>query len=358
VDASQLIFAGLPGPDLDRHSARMLAEIRPGGVILLGRNFATIEQLVELTAGIRRLLPEVVLAIDAEGGRVDRLKAIVTPAPAAMDLARHAPGLSYQAGQWVARELTLFGFDLDFAPVVDLDRGRTNNALDRRCFGAEPEEVVPRARAFLRGLHDGGVGGCIKHFPGLGGAGEDTHERGSVVYLPLEELRRDLEPFSALANLAGAVMIGHAVYPAYDATGQPSTVSPTILGGLLRGRLGFEGVAFSDDLGMKALDAVGGMADRAEAAFAAGCDILLACHALDEVPPVVERLGQPGLAARREEALGRWQVYRDRLETLRLARESASFVDAAGSRDRLAEVRQALEGIGAMAGGPSRDELA
>ncbi len=346
MDAAQLIFAGLPGPDLDRQSARLLSEVRPGGVILLGRNFASIEQLVALTAEVRRILPEVVLAIDAEGGRVDRLKAIVSPAPAAVDLARHSPRLSYQAGQWVARELMLFGFDLDFAPVVDLDRGRTNNALDRRCFGAEPAAVVPRARSFLRGLHDGGVGGCIKHFPGLGGAGEDTHESGSVVYLPLEELRRDLEPFAELAGLAGAVMIGHAVYPAYDASGQPSTVSPVILGGLLRGRLGFEGVAFSDDLGMKALDPVGGTADRAEAAFAAGCDVLLACHDLAELPEVAERLAQPALVPRLEEALGRWQVYRDRLETLRLARQSASYLDAGGSRDRLAEVRQALEGIG------------
>ena len=358
MDAAQLFFVGLPGPDLDRHSARMLSEIRPGGVVLLGWNFATLEQLVALTAAIRRLLPEVVLAIDAEGGRVDRLKGIVTPAPAAQDLARHSPGLSYQAGQWVARELTLFSFDVDFAPVVDLDRGRANNALDRRCFGATPEEVVPRARAFLRGLHDGGVGGCVKHFPGLGGAGEDTHERGSVVYLPLDELRRDLEPFAELAGLAGAVMVGHAVYPAYDASGQPSTVSPVILGGLLRGRLGFDGVAFSDDLGMKALDPVGDMADRSEAAFAAGCDVLLACHSLDEVPPAVERLAQPALAARREEALGRWALYRERLETLRLARESASFVDAAGSRDRLSEVRQALEGIGARATGQVPDERA
>jgi beta-N-acetylhexosaminidase len=346
VHPSELIFAGLPGPELDRHSARVLELVRPGGIVLLTWNFVDLEQLVELTAALRRLLPDVVLAIDAEGGRVDRLRHIVAPAPAAEDLAHHSPGLSYQAGLWVARALTLFGFDVDFAPVVDLDRGLTNNALDRRCFGAAPEAVIPRARAFLHGLHEGGVGGCLKHFPGLGGAGEDTHEHGSAVYLPDDALRADLAPFAELSELAGAVMIGHAAYPAWDVTGRPATLSPAILGGLLRGRLGFAGVSFSDDLSMKALDPAGGTADRAEAAFAAGCDVVLACRTLDELPEVVERLAQPALEERRAEAYGRWAVYRERLETLRLARESERFLAGNASHDRLAEVRHALTEIG------------
>src|SRR4051812_14078542 len=236
--ASELIFAGVPGPDLDRASAALLAEHRPGGVVLLGRNFKTLEQLAKLTADLRRLLPEAILAIDAEGGRVDRMRDIVAAAPGAALLARRPPSLALQAGTWVAHALRLFDFDMDFAPVVDLDRGEVDNALGGRTFGVTPEQVIPRARAFLRGLHAGGVGGCIKHFPGLGAAGADTHHHVAAISLPAGELARDLEPFAALARLAGAVMVGHAAYPAYDTSGRPATLSPVILGGLLRGRLG------------------------------------------------------------------------------------------------------------------------
>jgi beta-N-acetylhexosaminidase len=349
--ANELIFAGLPGPDLDKASAALLAEHRPGGVVLLGWNFKTLEQLAALTEEIRRLLPDVVLAIDAEGGRVDRMRDIVGPAPAAALLGKRPASLAYQAGHWIAHALRLFDFDLDFAPVVDLDRGATGNALDERCFGATPEEVVPPARAFLRGLHAGGAGGCVKHFPGLGGAGEDTHHQGSVVYLPSDELQTDLAPFAALAELAGAVMVGHAAYPAYDSSMRPATLSPEILGGLLRGRLGFAGLAISDDLDMKALAPWGEMADRAAQAFAAGCDVLLVCHRLEDLPGVIERLEHPSLAERREEALERFDVYRQRLHTLRAARDHVSLVDPTADGDRLETVRQALAGILASARG-------
>ncbi|HTQ81302.1 MAG TPA: beta-N-acetylhexosaminidase [Thermoanaerobaculia bacterium] len=340
--ANELVFAGVPGPDLDRDSAALLARYQPGGVVLLGWNFKTVEQLAELTAEIRRLLPEVVLAIDAEGGRVDRMRSIVGPSPAAAALGRRPPSLSYQAGLWIARSMRLFDFDVDFAPVVDLDRGETGNALDGRYFGAGPEAIVPRARAFLRGLHAGGAGGCLKHFPGLGGAGQDTHHEGSVVYLPADDLRVDLEPFAALGELAGAVMVGHAAYPAYDSSMRPATLSPEILGGLLRGRLGFTGLTLSDDLDMQALAPWGEMADRAVQAFAAGCDTLLVCHRLEDLGAVIEGLEQPNLDERRAEALERFDVYRQRLRTLRAAQDHVSLVDPASAADRLETVRAAL----------------
>ncbi len=346
---SDLVFAGLPGPDLDRASAALLAAHRPGGVVLLGWNFKTLEQLAKLTADIRRLLPEAILAIDAEGGRVDRLRDIVAPAPAAELLGRRPASLALQAGTWIARALCLFDFDMDFAPVVDLDRGEVGNALDGRTFGASAEEVVPRARAFLRGLHAGGVGGCIKHFPGLGGAGADTHHHGAAIYLPADELARDLEPFAALAGLAGAVMVGHAAYPAYDTSGRPATLSPAILGGLLRGRLGFAGLVVSDDLEMKALAEWGGIADRAAAAFAAGCDALLVCHRLDDLAEVIARLDEPDLASRREEAFAHFAVYRERLATLGAARQQAAESGEGAHGDRLEEIRAALAQVCASA---------
>jgi beta-N-acetylhexosaminidase len=347
MGANELIFAGVPGPDLDRASAALLAEHRPGGVVLLGRNFKTLEQLAKLTDDLRRLLPEAILAIDAEGGRVDRMRDIVAPAPAASLLARRPPSLALQAGTWIARALRLFDFDMDFAPVVDLDRGEVDNALDGRTFGATHEQVIPRARAFLRGLHAGGVGGCIKHFPGLGGAGADTHHHGAAIYLPAGELARDLEPFAALARLAGAVMVGHAAYPAYDTSGRPATLSPAILGGLLRGRLAFDGLVVSDDLEMKALAEWGGIADRTAAAFAAGCDALLVCHRLEDLAEVIARLDDPGLDSRREEALARVALYRERLATLGAAREQAAHTGEPS--DRLEEIRGALGQVRASA---------
>jgi beta-N-acetylhexosaminidase len=276
---------------------------------------------------------------------VDRLKDVVGPAPAASFLAGKSPSYSLQAGSWVAQSLRLFDLDVDFAPVVDLDRGLADNALDGRYFGKTPKEVIPRAQGFVRGLHSGGAGSCLKHFPGLGGAGEDTHYHMSAVYLPEEELRPDLEPFAALSRLAGAVMVGHALYPAYDASMRPATLSPEVIGGILRGRLGFEGLAFSDDMEMKALDEWGDLPERCQAAFAAGCDVLLVCHTLEALPEIVERIAHPVLEGRMAEANRRLDTYRQRLITLRSAREYVDFMRNNSQGKRLERVRQALAQI-------------
>jgi beta-N-acetylhexosaminidase len=336
------VFVGIPGLELDKASAEILAAHQPGGVVLFKRNVKDEEQLNELVTALRRLLPEAVLAIDAEGGRVDRLQDVVGPAPAASFLATKSPSYALQAGNWVAQSLRLFDLDVDFAPVVDLDRGQVDNALDGRYLGRTPKEVIPRAQAFLRGLHSGGAGGCVKHFPGLGGAGEDTHYHMSAVYLPEEELRPDLEPFAALSRLAGAVMVGHALYPAYDRSMRPATLSPEVIGGILRGRLGFGGLAFSDDMEMQALDEWGDLPERCQAAFAAGCDVLLVCHTLEALPEVVERIAHPGLAERMAAANHRLDTYRQRLITLRSAREYVDFMRNNTQGERLERVRQAL----------------
>jgi beta-N-acetylhexosaminidase len=336
------VFVGLPGPEVDKASAALLAAHQPGGVILFKRNIEGEGQLNRLMTALRRILPEAVVGIDAEGGKVDRLKEVVGPAAAAAELARRPPSSSLQAGHWVAQSLRLFDIDVDFAPVVDLDRGVAGNALDERYFGATPAAVIPRAQGFLRGLHTGGAGGCLKHFPGLGAAEEDTHLEMSAIYLPSEELLPDLEPFTALARLAGAVMVGHALYPGYDTSMRPATLSPSILGGLLRGRLGFDGLAFSDDMEMKALDSWGDLPERCETAFASGCDVLLVCHTLEALPAIVERISHPALAGRVAEANRRLDTYRQRLTTLRSARDYIHFMRSNTQGERLEQVRQAL----------------
>lgn len=330
------LVVGLPGPGLGAEERRILAELRPYGVILFGRNVEGAEQVRDLKAEIRDASPESLLFVDAEGGRVDRLAPIAGPAPSGADLAAAPPELALRAGRWVGHGLRALGFDADFAPVVDLDRGLAGNGLEGRYLGSRPAAVIARARAFLTGLRSAGVGGCVKHFPGLGGGGEDTHHRGTRVLLPAAELADDLAPFEELAEEAGAVMIGHAVYPALDPQALPADLSPAIAGNVLRRNLGFAGVAFSDDLEMEALAGFGSLARRAERAFAAGCDAIPVCSRLDAAPEVAERLGRAE-PARRAEAARRLAGYR---EGMLAARRAVRAQRLETVRDRLARVRQ------------------
>jgi beta-N-acetylhexosaminidase len=348
MTAGAFVFVGLPGPRLDGATAAVLAASQPGGVVLFGRNLETPGQLLDLVAGLRRLLPEAVLAVDAEGGRVDRLRALAGPAPAASLLARRPPAAARRAGQAIARALRLFDFDLDLAPVVDLDRGETGNALDGRYLGVRPAAVTQRARAFLRGLHGGGVGGCVKHFPGLGAAAEDTHDHPSAVRLSAAALAPHRKPFAALLPLAGAAMVAHAVYPALDPEERPASLSPPIVEGLLRGEMGFDGLVLSDDLEMRALAPWGDLPVRAEAAFAAGCDVVLACATLAALPEIIARLGRPRHAKRRRDAARRLDAFRQRLRTLRWTSDSASLLgDPPEARAaRLDAVREDLASLG------------
>jgi beta-N-acetylhexosaminidase len=339
-----LLVVGIGGPRLEPGERRLLGRLAPYGVILFARNVETAAQLAGLTADLRRAAPGALLFVDAEGGRVDRLRGVVGPAPSGAALAASPPALAARAGRWIGAALRAFDLDATYAPVVDLDRGATGNALDGRCFGARPRPVIARARAFLRGLHAAGAGGCLKHYPGLGGAAEDTHHRGSTGTLTLEELEDDLAPFAALGEAAGAVMVGHADYPALDPSRRPATLSAEISGRLLRGRLGFGGVAFSDDLEMKALAPWGGMPELAAQSLAAGCDAVLVCSRLEEAPAVADRLSSPPLAAARRRALTRLAGYRDHLAAHRRA---ARRLPPEAVAKRLAALREAVDRAGA-----------
>jgi beta-N-acetylhexosaminidase len=337
--AAELVIVGVPGKELEPETEALLRELRPGGVILFRRNVESAEQLGALVAAIRRAAPGTLLYCDAEGGRVDRLAGIVGPAPAGAALGRAAPELARRAGRWVGESLRLFGFDVDFAPVVDLDHGEADNALDGRYLGRSPAEVVPRARAFLEGLHEAGVGGCVKHFPGLGPSRGDTHFETGLVEQEAEALGPDLEPFARLADLAGSVMVAHAVFPGLDPERRPASLSRPIASLLLRGRLGFTGVAVADDLEMQALDPWGDLAERSAAALAAGCDLLPICHTLEAVPGIVERLAGPDLVDRVTEARARLHAYHRSLE----ARQRPEPPDLNTVRARLAEVAEEAE---------------
>ena len=339
--AADLLIVGLPATTLGPGDRRALARLRHGGVILFGRNLESPEQLGALVAQVRKASPEVSLYLDAEGGRVDRLRQIVGPAPGGSALAAAPPALARRSGLWIGRALRALGFDVDFAPVVDLDRGAVANALDGRYLGSTPRAVTARAAAFLRGLHAAGVGGCLKHFPGLGAARADTHLEGAPIALAERALRRDLAPFARLAGEAGAVMVSHASYTAFDPSGRPASLSPAIAERLLRRELRFHGVAFSDDLEMKALARWGDLPEIAESALVAGCDLLAVCGAasLEAAPAIARRLATTRLAARREAALRRLARYH---RGLAATRRRAGAVSLARVRAALANLQRSF----------------
>ncbi len=337
-EAGRLLIVGIPGPRLDAESRKILERAQPGGVILFARNVEEAEQVIELVGDLRRTVPRLMLYVDAEGGRVDRFKKLLGPGASAAALASAPAPLANRAGRWMGYGLRCMDCDVDLAPVVDVDVGEQGNALDDRYLGDTPSAIVARGRAFLRGLHSAGVGGCIKHYPGLGAASADTHHTGAEIVLSDEALAAALKPFRMLGRKAGAIMASHAVYPALDAAGHPAGLSPAISTRLLRYELGFHGVLFSDDLDMHALDAQGSLQRRAVTALKAGCDGLFVCQSLAATPKIVERLANPSLAQRRKQALARLEKYRLRIQRLRRGARRFSLETV---RRRLAKVTAA-----------------
>jgi beta-N-acetylhexosaminidase len=284
TNPGRVLMVGLPGPTLDPTAAARLRHLGPGGVILFGRNLESAAQTETLLEEVRQLLAyPLLLALDQEGGRVSRLQPWVGATPAAAALARAGENAAFRFGSATAAALRALGFNLDFAPVVDLCAVDATNGIGDRSFGTDPERVTVLAGAFLDGLQDGGVAGCLKHFPGLGPTGVDSHERLPTATHSREQLDgSDLVPYRRLASRAATVMVGHGHYPALDPEADlPATLSFPVVTGLLRRDIGYRGLVVSDDLEMGAvapLDADGHAAVRA---VAAGCDLVLYCGGLD-----------------------------------------------------------------------------
>ncbi|RMG42931.1 MAG: glycoside hydrolase family 3 protein, partial [Acidobacteria bacterium] len=244
-------------------------------------------QLVELILGVREVCPEPpALAVDLEGGPVNRL-AHLDPALARLPAARIQAAWPTERLERVWRGvgdvLAALGFDIDFAPVVDLDEGDGSNGIGPRAFGAEPGRVAAAAGAVLAGLAAAGVAGCLKHFPGLGETETDTHESLAVCEAAADRLwDRHARPFRELAARSPLVMIAHAWYPAVDPGDPlPATFSERLVTGWLRERCRYEGLVITDDLTMGALRAWPSPGERALRALRAGADLVLFCRDLD-----------------------------------------------------------------------------
>jgi len=260
------LFIGITGTELTDATRQLITDVQPMGVVLFARNIRSAEQVRELNAELHRL--GVIIAVDQENHRVNRLRDFVTlPTIAEVKTSGDATGF----GQRVGATLRELGFDLDFAPVVDLDYGAKDNALQERCWGSTPAEVVKWAGGFIDGLQAEGVAACLKHFPGLGRATLDSHESLPIIREP--NLADDLRPFEELIPRCRYVMIGHGQYPALESV--PASLSRTIITGILREKLGFRGTVLTDDLEMKAIRRIG---EAAKQAIAAGADAVLVCH--------------------------------------------------------------------------------
>ena len=277
-----LIF-GISGTELTAQERDWLQHPAAAGVILFKRNFASREQVTELAAAIREAAPRPqLLCVDQEGGRVQRFVEGFTMLPALAPfgpLYDRDPGAALRLAQehaWLmASEIRAIGLDLSFAPVVDLGRG--NLAIGDRAFHADPQVVAAFTRAYVQGMHAAGMAATLKHFPGHGSVLEDTHFDEAIDPRPLDVLEReDLVPFAAgIEAGAEAVMLAHVTYPAIAP--EPAGYSPFWLKDVLRERMGFRGVAFSDDIGMAAAESAGGIQARIDAHLDAGCDVVLVC---------------------------------------------------------------------------------
>src|ERR671921_2092588 len=222
----QLLFIGLPGPELDAEARALLEEVRPGGVIIFGRNVAAPEQLRGLLDGVREMLRiEPLLGIDQEGGLVDRLRKICTPMPAARVIRQHGDLAAARThGRLTGEVLRLLGFNMNFAPVMSImteDRDLLSNGLYSRSFGRSPGEVLGYTTVYMRGLHGTGCMGCLKHFPGIGAGEVDTHEEMAVVHLSHDDLiAQDLAPYIELFqredDRVHSVMVSHGGFPNVD----------------------------------------------------------------------------------------------------------------------------------------------
>ena len=280
------VLVGIPGLELDEPSRQHLQHPAVGGVVLFSRNYRDRDQLSALVAAIRNCRnPRLLVCIDQEGGRVQRLKEGFTQLPPLGVLGRlhesdpvKALDMAYRHGRVMATEMLACGIDISFAPVLDLDRG--SRVIGDRSFSSDPAVVTLLGRSYIAGMHDAGMKTTGKHFPGHGSIEADSHEDDVSDPRPLEQIRaEDLAPFTGLLPGLDALMIAHVVYPSVDDL--PAGYSSHWLGEILRAELGYGGVVFSDDLGMHAAKSVGGVGQRANACLAAGCDLVLVCFPED-----------------------------------------------------------------------------
>lgn len=330
----QAAIYGMAGPALTADERAFFRDADAAGYILFRRNCQDQAQLLRLTDELRDIAgrPDVPVLIDQEGGRVMRMRPPNWPAfPAADVFARlyqAAPSSAIEAARSNARAIALTlkacGINVNCLPLLDVRQEGADDIIGDRALGADPMQVAALGRAVLDGMASAGVVGVVKHIPGHGRALVDSHKALPVVTASAEELEIDLEPFERL-RAAPMGMTSHVVYTAWDAE-RPASLSPTVIGEIIRGRIGFEGWLMSDDLGMEALS--GDAGERAAGVVAAGCDVALHCSGkMEEM--VLVAAAVPAMSPDGEARLAR------AMATILVEDEGADLAEALAKRDAL-----------------------
>ncbi|MFK7987309.1 MAG: beta-N-acetylhexosaminidase [Sandaracinaceae bacterium] len=348
--AGRTLVVGYPAGGPPEIVLSALRDDALAGVILFRRNITTpleVAREIALIADASSRVP--LVAVDQEGGRVQRLGAPVLQLPPMRRLGDHDdPSLTRRVAHALGRQLDAIGFNVDFAPVLDVDTNPDNPVIGDRSFSRDPHVVVRHGLAFAEGLDDAGLLACGKHFPGHGDTVEDSHFDLPSLPHDLERLETvELVPFRAAAPVVGSLMTAHIVFSALDAE-RPATLSPCVITQLLREDMGYEGIVFSDDLEMKAIADHGSVGGAAVGAIRAGCDAVLICSKVDWIDEAVSALVAEAEAdARFREQL---EVAVARIDAARATLRCAPVTDADALAARLDEplTRDVAEALAAL----------
>ena len=277
----QLLILGFDGTEFTPDLCNRLSLLQPGGIILFARNIVSAEQTNSLLReSYRTVEAPMFLCVDMEGGTVDRLKNVIAPAPSVEQVSSTGvKKLFREHGRLIGEEVRALGFNVDFAPVVDLAFKASRSVLSSRTVSADPKATIAYAKEFLRGLKDAHVLGCGKHFPGLGEANLDTHSELPAIDKPWKKLwEQDLLPYRQLRSQLPFVMVAHCAFPGVTRDTTPASVSKKWITDILRKKIGYRGLVISDDLEMGGVQKALPIEQAAVETIRAGADIYLICH--------------------------------------------------------------------------------
>jgi beta-N-acetylhexosaminidase len=325
----QLLIIGFDGAEMSPRLSSLLTRIQPGGVILFARNIKGAEQTHALLRECQKCVATPLFTcVDVEGGTVDRFRGVIGSAPSPAEVfATGSRALFRKHGRVIGQNCRALGFNVDFAPVLDLACEASRSVLGSRAVSSDPKQVVTYAREFLRGLSDAGVLGCGKHFPGLGEGKLDSHHELPVIKKPLKKLWiEDVAPYRTLRHQLPFVMVSHAAYPEVTGDQTPASLSKEWITGVLRKRIRYDGCIVSDDMEMGAVLEYAPIEQTVVQHIRAGGDLALICHREELIVRAYEALIHEAerdrrFASRVAEAVKRGQTLRRKFHAVFLKRK-------------------------------------